>query len=73
MKLFESPNLDGSWVCPICKTAEDKPVTLVGKAGTEDGSIMEAIQVHVDCLELMIYYTDKGSVIAMQIPEGNNG
>jgi hypothetical protein len=42
------------FICPICGTDEDKEVTLVSIAGTNKGWNIEAIQVHVSCLELTI-------------------
>ena len=51
MRIFEHPNLI-NFKCPICKTAEDKSVTLIGIDGTEEGNIMQAEQFHMDCLEL---------------------
>ena len=53
MRVFKHPNMI-NFECPICKTSEDKEVTLVGVLGTEDGNTMKAIQVHVDCLSLNI-------------------
>lgn len=56
MRSFEHPNMDG-FVCPICKTSDDKPIVLIGISGTEDDGIMEAHQYHVDCIELTEYET----------------
>jgi hypothetical protein len=53
MRIFEKMNTSGKEVCPICKTQNQKPVILIVKAGTREGNIAEAIQVHVDCLELI--------------------
>lgn len=53
MKIFEHPNMI-DFMCPICGKSDDKPIILVGIDGTEDGNIIEAIQVHVDCLDLRI-------------------
>lgn len=47
--------------CPICKTQENKPVVLIAKQGTQKGFDAEAIQVHVDCLEL--WYIKKKNLI----------
>jgi hypothetical protein len=52
MRSFEHPNMT-NFVCPICKTSEDKPVTLVGISGTENDGIVEARQYHVDCIDLV--------------------
>lgn len=52
MRVFKHPNLTNGWRCPICNTNDDKPVTLIGITGTENGNIIQAEQFHVDCLEL---------------------
>ena len=54
MRVFKEPNTDIEFVCPICKTSDIKPVTLVGIVGTEEGNNMKAIQVHIDCLQLVM-------------------
>lgn len=66
MRIFDHPNMTGGFTCPICKTGEDKPVTLVGIHGTEEGHIMEASQVHVDCIELCLYTLGDEKLIAMR-------
>lgn len=53
MRAFDHPNLHG-FKCPICGTADDKPVVLIGVQGTEDGNIIEALQYHLDCIELRV-------------------
>lgn len=55
MKIFPHPNLL-NFSCPVCGDSTDSPVTLVGIAGTEIGNNMQAIQVHVSCIDLL-YYT----------------
>ena len=40
----------GSDVCPICNTEDEKDAMLVGIVGTEDGSNIQAIQVHLECI-----------------------
>jgi len=52
MRIFEKPNLHGNWKCPICGTAKESPVVLIGIDGTENGNIMKAEQIHLDCIEL---------------------
>jgi hypothetical protein len=52
MKIFDHMNTEGDDVCPICKTKDDKPTVLVPIEGTKDEGIVEAIQVHADCIEL---------------------
>lgn len=55
MKTFEHPNLDTDWICPICGTREDKPIVLIGIAGTEEGNNIQAEVFHLDCIELTYY------------------
>lgn len=54
MRVFKEMNITGKDVCPICKTKEKKEVVLIAKEGTQDGFNAEAIQVHLDCLDLWI-------------------
>lgn len=53
MRIFDHPNLTG-FKCPICGTSADKPVVLIGIDGTQEDNLIEAIQVHLDCIELRI-------------------
>lgn len=56
MRVFEHPNLNnGDWKCPICNTAEDKEVVLVGIEGTQEGNNMQAEQIHLDCIDLTYF------------------
>ncbi len=65
MRVFEYPNLSNiKWKCPICGTRDKKEVVLVGKSGTEEGRIAEAEQVHLDCIELIIFESEH--IIAMK-------
>jgi hypothetical protein len=52
MRIWDHPNTSCGWACPICGTADDRPVTLIGVSGTEDGCLMQAEQYHVDCIDL---------------------
>lgn len=63
MKIFKGMNTEGK--CLICQTNEDKPCILIGKHGTQEDNIMQAEQVHVDCIDL-IYYPDI-NVIAQKL------
>lgn len=68
MKTFE----EGNWsndVCPICKTQNKGKVVLVGIDGTESGNNIQAIQIHLDCIELR-YNLDK-KVIYQILEEAN--
>jgi hypothetical protein len=68
MRQFDHPNMDG-FTCPICGTADDKPVTLIGIDGTQEGSIMQAKQVHMECLELRITTRHAGVLIYQYVKE----
>ena len=52
MRVFNEPNISNNWSCMICKTADIKPVVLVGIEGTQEGFNIQAEQVHLECLEL---------------------
>ena len=59
MRIFKEMNTGTKEPCPICKTKENKEVVLIPKVGTGDNpdkkfQNYEAIQVHVDCLDLWI-------------------
>jgi hypothetical protein len=50
-RTFPHPNFSNDWKCPLCQTAEDRPVVLAPILGTLDDGIEEARQIHADCLE----------------------
>lgn len=52
LKSFEHFNQTTKDPCPICKTKNDERTVLIGVDGTEDEGIMEAIQVHLNCIDL---------------------
>ena len=59
MKIFEHMNTNGkNGKCYVCGKKDDKPVVLIGIDGTEDDSNVEAVQVHVDCIELRLKKSD---------------
>lgn len=51
--------------CPICKTKKNKSVVLIAKQGKQKGYNAEAIQVHVDCLEL--WFNEENNLIYQKI------
>ncbi len=69
MLIFDEPNISGGWVCPICKTNNIKPVTLIPREETIKGHTAKAEQVHVDCLSLILYRNGPVSFIAQDIRE----
>lgn len=54
MKVFDHFN-DQAKTCPMCGTKDDKKTILVGLEGTREGKLVEAIQVHLDCLPQLGY------------------
>jgi hypothetical protein len=52
MKVFSSFNDHGGTVCPICGKGTPEKTILLPIVGTEKDNIMEARQVHLDCLDL---------------------
>jgi len=52
-RIFSKPNTANGWTCPICDTAEEKPVVLVPKPGTENDGVCEAKQIHLDCAKFI--------------------
>jgi hypothetical protein len=61
MNIFEHMNAEGDAQCPVCGTSEDKRIALIPITGTnrDDGNIFKSAQVHLDCLNLMLYeHTD---------------
>ncbi len=52
MKVFEHPNFNNGEGCLVCGLPTDKPVVLVPIEGTGDGLTFEAMQLHLDCIDL---------------------
>lgn len=69
MRVFDHPNML-NFRCPFCGTADDKPVVLIGIAGTEEDRIMQAEQFHLDCLDHLQYFKDKRLVAGKTVEEG---
>ena len=59
MRAFKKPNLSNGWKCPICNKNDEKEVVLLGIDGTRNDNIMEAQQVHLDCLNPVIYQSQR--------------
>lgn len=58
MRIFEHPS--ENFICPICGTNEDKPVTLIPIAGKNNGLTYEARQYHMDCIQVFEYVGPAG-------------
>ncbi len=68
MKVFDKPN-PTCFTCPICGTSDEKPVTPMGVSGTEEGLSIQAIQVHIECLDLQIGDLPYSRLIYMNLPK----
>jgi hypothetical protein len=72
MKSFKQGNWNGKQnVCPICETTKEGEVTLIAIDGTntkESPLNFQAMQVHVDCLEL--FYNKKLKLIYQEVKNG---
>jgi hypothetical protein len=64
MRIFEKPS--ENFVCPLCGTNDERPVTLVSIDGTQEGKIAEARQYHVDCIALTEVKLDKQVILISQ-------
>jgi hypothetical protein len=72
MRIFDHPNLDQKiWKCPICKTREDLPVTLIGLAYQKQTAI-KAVQVHINCIDLVLLPLDNKQALVMFLEEKQN-
>jgi len=50
VKIFE--HFPQTAICRVCGTAADKPCTLIGIEGTQEGLTIECVPVHIDCIDL---------------------
>jgi hypothetical protein len=66
MRVFDHPNLN-NFLCPICGTRDDKQVVLIGIAGTEEDKMIEAEQVHFDCLDNLRYFKDNKMIASTTV------
>ena len=67
MRIFAKPNLMTGWKCPVCGTAEESEVVLIGIAGTQKDNLCEAEQFHLKCLDL--WYYPEIRIVAMRFGE----
>jgi hypothetical protein len=52
MRIFDHPNSEFGFICPICGLSDDKPIVLIPKTWTEENGIAQADQVHLSCIDL---------------------
>ncbi|RMG79791.1 MAG: hypothetical protein D6707_07535 [Bacteroidetes bacterium] len=53
--------------CPICNTNKDGKAVLIPIEGTEDDGIMEAMQVHLDCIDLFAFEDDEEIFLVQKV------
>jgi len=61
MRIFEKSNPEAT--CHICGKPLGGQATLITITGTEKDGIHEAVAVHVDCIELMLFKNDEIEMI----------
>ena len=69
MKICKHPNLKNDWICPICKTNADEPIALVNIQGTLKDGVIEAEQIHIDCIDLNIVKLPNHKILIQQYEE----
>lgn len=62
MKIFNQFNTTGP-ACPICNTCNEGKAVLIPIDGTQEDNIAEALQVHLECLDLRLDKKDNTIVI----------
>jgi hypothetical protein len=70
MKVFKSFNNYGDDVCPVCGKNTLKETVLIPIAGTENGNIMKAMQVHLDCIDLTYHEINNEMFFCQVIEKG---
>ena len=68
MKTFKHFNQSGE-PCPICGTVDDKPPVLIPLNDTECDGICEAVQIHLDCINLTAYRKNGEIMLGMVAKE----
>ncbi len=68
MRTFENFNDTGD-PCPICGTVKNTPPVLIPIDGTNEDNISEAIQVHLECLNLRVAKDNKKMVFYQVVEE----
>ena len=68
MRSFEHFSQSGA-PCSICGTLDDKPSVLVPIYGSDDGSNCEALQIHLDCINLTVYRNNISILLVMNYDE----
>ena len=64
MKIFKEMNQSGE-PCPICKNKKKKEVVLIPIDGTQKGNNEQALQVHLDCIDLR--YSPEGKAFYQKV------
>ena len=59
MKILDHTIASSKWKCPICNTNKEGMVTLVKLDSTGKSGLTQKIIVHIDCIDLTLYKSDK--------------
>lgn len=70
MKIFNRFNSET--LCQICKKNIQGKSVLIPLDGTEDGNLVECLQVHLNCLDLRIMRTRTSGDVIYQIMKGGS-
>jgi len=68
MKIFKTFPQDD--VCPVCGNNDNTECMLVAVGGTGDGHTIEAVLVHIDCINLTIVATNPGYAMISNVFDG---
>jgi hypothetical protein len=67
MKTFKEFNQSDGVACPVCKTTKNVETVLVPNPEYDEDEIMECLQVHKKCFDLMIEMMDGEEVESLEI------
>ncbi len=73
MRIFKQFNQASKVNCPICHTMDNKETVLIADHTTEiynadmNSNVIEAIQVHLDCIELLLADNSPNHLVIYQI------
>lgn len=62
MVIFDEFNINGNF-CPICRTKENKKTLLIPRVWTMKDKIIEATQVHLECIQLVMTKCDDDNIV----------
>lgn len=66
MDIIETPNKE-DWECVVCKTNETKPIVMIPGTYAQNNSTVEAIVVHIECLNPVFIKRSDDTLVLTQI------